>query len=482
MTVVSQLFRGKYVAVTIICLLFIVLNLLLLLHEVYYAAFVPLVIILLYLVIKLPEYVIFFITFITPLSYNLRIEELKSEIIIPTEPIIIILSIMIFFRFILDGVYDKRIYKNPLTLAIIFNLIWILLTSITSTMPLVSLKFFISRLWYVVVFYLLGIHLFKNIKSVKLFIWLFSSSLVIAVIAILYQHSLHFFSQEWSNKVTDPFFKDHTIYGAVLALIIPVMAGFVIKPKYFNLSPNERLLAIFFFAILMIGLVFSYTRAAWMSVVVALVYFFVLILKIKFRFQMVLIGILALGIIYFWPFVKLYLANTKSVSSDDFKDHLESVSNISTDLSNTERINRWESAIRMYKEKPVFGWGPGTYIFKYAPFQLARLRTPISTDFGTLGNAHSEYIGPLSESGLLGMISIIVIVLIVIYKGNYIYFNSKNKTTKAYAVIIMLSLMTYFAHGLVNNFLHTDKASVPFWAFIAIIAALDQYHLNSENK
>ena len=43
-----------------------------------------------------------------------------------------------------------------------------------------------------------------------------------------------------------------------------------------------------------------------------------------------------------------------------------------------------------------------------------------------------------------------------------------------------LSLITYMAHGFLNNFLDTDKLSVPFWGFIAIIVALDVYHTNDK--
>jgi hypothetical protein len=34
-------------------------------------------------------------------------------------------------------------------------------------------------------------------------------------------------------------------------------------------------------------------------------------------------------------------------------------------------------------------------------------------------------------------------------------------------------LVTYFIHGVLNNFLDLDKASVPFWGFIAMIVVLD---------
>jgi hypothetical protein len=44
------------------------------------------------------------------------------------------------------------------------------------------------------------------------------------------------------------------------------------------------------------------------------------------------------------------------------------------------------------------------------------------------------------------------------------------------SLFTLLGLISYFAHGIMNNFLDTDKASVPFWGFVAIIVALDLYH------
>ena len=38
---------------------------------------------------------------------------------------------------------------------------------------------------------------------------------------------------------------------------------------------------------------------------------------------------------------------------------------------------------------------------------------------------------------------------------------------------LILGLVTYYLHGGLNNFLDTDKASVPFWAFTAMIVLLD---------
>jgi len=97
-----------------------------------------------------------------------------------------------------------------------------------------------------------------------------------------------------------------------------------------------------------------------------------------------------------------------------------------------------------------------------------------------MGNAHSEYIGPLSESGVLGMLTFIGIVIAVIYTGLRVYRNTRNKEVKILSLGFLLGLITYYIHGLLNNFLDTDKASVPFWAFTAILVAFDIYY-RSEN-
>ena len=126
------------------------------------------------------------------------------------------------------------------------------------------------------------------------------------------------------------------------------------------------------------------------------------------------------------------------------------------------------------------GWGPGTYQFEYAPFQRSKEKTIISTNLGDHGNAHSEYIGPLSESGLPGLISIIFILVTVIYTGLKVYKKASNSQTRLIALSATLGLITYFVHGTMNNFLNTDKASVPFWGLVSVIVALDMYYSGTE--
>ncbi|MGE5424563.1 MAG: O-antigen ligase family protein, partial [Syntrophothermus sp.] len=169
------------------------------------------------------------------------------------------------------------------------------------------------------------------------------------------------------------------------------------------------------------------------------------------------------------------LEKNKQGSSANFMEHIQSISNISTDDSNLERINRWASALRMFNDRPVVGFGPGTYQFQYAPYQRAEEKTLISTNFGDKGNAHSEYIGPMAEQGLPGVIFVVLVLVFTILTGIRVYKNAKDRQVRILALVILLSLITYFLHGTLNNFLDTDKASVPFWGFIAILVSLDLY-------
>ena len=178
--------------------------------------------------------------------------------------------------------------------------------------------------------------------------------------------------------------------------------------------------------------------------------------------------------------IQYVLEKNKQDSSANFVEHIQSIYNISSDASNLERINRWQSAFRMFGERPLVGWGPGTYQFIYAPFQRSKERTIISTNAGDMGNAHSEYIGPMAEQGVFGLVSILWIGIVVIITGIRVYKKARNHEVKLYSLVSVLALVTYFIHGFLNNFLDTDKASVPFWGFIAMIVALDIYYKDEE--
>jgi O-antigen ligase len=471
--------RVKILSVYGISLLYVAVNMYMILHDKSWGLFLPVALFFIGLYLFSLDKVILIITFLTPLAVNLKDEEFGLGISLPTEPLLFGVLLLFVIKMFMSNHYDQKIVRHPVSIAIFLNLIWIFITCFTSELPVVSIKFLVARLWFIVPMYFIGIMLFKNVKNTRKFVWLYLIPLVIVIFYTLFNHAQWGFNKPTSNMVMKPFYNDHTAYGAVIALFLPVIFTFAWSKLY---KRRYRIASLIILSILTIGIIFSYSRAAWLSVALMLVTLVIIYFRIKFKWIFLAFGIMVgLFFLFRYQFIDR-LEKNKQDSSTDFVEHIQSISNISSDASNLERINRWQSAIKMFEERPIFGWGPGTYQFVYAPFQRSKDRTIISTNYGDMGNAHSEYIGPLSESGVLGMLTFIGIVIAVIYTGLRVYRRARDKEVKVLSLGILLGLITYYIHGLLNNFLDTDKASVPFWAFTAILVAFDIYYVNSGKK
>lgn len=472
--------RSKLIWVYLFSVLFIAVNSYFIVNHILWGALAPaILIILLYYFVSLDK-IILLITFLTPFAINIRNMDLGVGVSLPTEPLMFGVLIFFLIKILYEGKYDGNIIRHPITLAIFFNLIWLLFTSMTSELPVVSFKYLVSRFWFVVPFYFFAVLLFKKYSNIKLFLWLYIIPFAIVIFYTLYNHSLRGFDEESGHWVMTPFYNDHTAYGALIAMFIPVLGAMSFSRQ---ISSRTRIVTVSVLVLFLIALVLSYSRAAWISLAAALGVLAIVLLKIKFRWVFIT-TVVFLGLFFtFQQQIFDALEQNKQDSSANFVEHVQSITNISSDASNLERINRWQSAIRMFSERPFWGWGPGTYQFLYAPFQRSKEKTIISTNAGDLGNAHSEYIGPMAESGILGMLSLVLIFSLSVYYGLRVYKRAQSYEIRVLALGVVIGLVSYYIHGFLNNFLDSDKASVPVWGFIAILVALDLYYLQyDENK
>ncbi|WP_147372105.1 O-antigen ligase family protein [Mariniphaga sediminis] len=417
---------------------------------------------------------IWFVVFFTPLSLPLStvMPGFDFDMYLPTEPLLFGILILFLLKVIHERSFDRKILLHPVSLAIYLNLFWILITSLTSSMPVVSFKFLLSRLWFVVALYLLTAKIFTtDSQKAEKYIWLYLISFLIVIFYAITRHwGYGLLNKKAAHFVVTPFYNDHTSYGAALAMFLPFSVLFALSRCY---SKKIRTLGWGLTGILTVAFVLSYSRAAWLSVMAALVVWG--IIKLKIRFQPIFITvILFFSLVFsFQNQIVMYLERNSDESSSNLTEHFSSMTNISSDASNLERLNRWNCAIRMFEERPVFGFGPGTYMFQYASFQLKKDRTIISTNAGDAGNAHSEYLGPLSESGVLGLLTFLLIIITVSYTAVNTWSRLTDARLKGIVLAAFLGLVTYYVHGFLNNFLDTDKLSVPFWGFTAMIVAID---------
>lgn len=399
---------------------------------------------------------------------------------VPAEPIMAALLIIFLLKLFYDTNFDRAIFTHPVSYALYFYFVWMFITIFTSSDILVSVKWFVAKLWLIIPTYFFGIMVFKEIKNIPRFVWAYTLGFIPVIFFTLSVHAANGFSDHAAHWAMSPFYNDHTSYGAMLALMIPVILGFALERKSY--SKNIRIFTFITLGILLIAIFFSISRAAWASLVGA----FGVYMMMKFRIRLVwILTMAATVLVLFFTFqeqILMKLERNKQDSSKDFVEHVQSMSNITTDASNLERINRWKSAFRLFEAKPIFGWGPGTYQFVYAPYQKVEDKTVISTNVGNKGTAHSEYLLILSEEGTLGLLSLLLIFILVATTAIRTYYQVNDEKAKRLILLLFLGLVTYLAHAFLNNFLDTDKAAVPFWGFVAGIVAIDLYHKDRKEE
>jgi len=458
----------------VVSALYILINSFLISQEVYWFSVLPGVLLILMIYVFALDKIYFIIAFFTPLAIDLSeigFKGIDVGLSLPTEPLLFGLMFLFIIKLFYDKHFDKRIFTHPVSLSITFYLLWMFLTSVTSEYPLVSFKFFLARVWFVIPMYFFGIMVFKNIKNIPRFIWSYIIGLIFVIAWTISQHALNGFSDHAAHWVMSPFYNDHTSYGAVLAIFIPVVFGLITYYK----TPSQRFFTALTLVILLIAIYLSISRAAWASVVIAIGIYFLLRFRIRISWILTVVAIMLFFLFSFQEQILLKMERNKQDSSANFVEHVESMSNIATDASNLERINRWWSAIRMFQARPMRGWGPGTYQFVYAPFQSVEQKTVISTNVGNRGTAHSEYLLALSEQGVIGFLSFVVMLIFVIKTAVKNFYLLADKRIRLLSTLLFLGLSTYMAHALFNNFLDTDKMAVPFFGLIAGIVAIDIY-------
>lgn len=438
---------------------------------------------------KLQSYFLMAMAILMPFSYEFPLTE-DIKLLVPGEAMIIIAIFVLLWQVVLNPSLLKTLFggESRWAMPLVFSF---LISLAFSTMMMVSIKFTMICLAYLLIFFFWQRLLFKQYADLfpKLLL-LFSLSQLIVLAYAVYQFAGYDFNTIAIKGIFRPFYKDHTIWGAANAFLCIFWLLNMLRANGYLWKALS-----FLFGIVFLGAVLlSYSRAAFLSLVFSAFIWlsFQFHVTIKHLLLIALAGFI-LALVYRQPILETLSLN-RNLSHDasaSYLERLESSGNISTDISNLERLNRWYSGLQMVQQRPITGFGPGTYQFQYIPFQSPQLMNRLTVKSywhipeNSGGTAHSEYVLALSEMGILGFVALIV------FLGRWIWIafnNSKGHINRYNLLIAFTVLSTYLFHGAFNNFLNTDKFAFLFWGFVAWMAAnyenTDQpeYEVRIENK
>lgn len=358
----------------------------------------------------------------------------------------------------------------PITRVLGLYLLWMAFTAVASSQPAVSLKFLLSAAWYAGGFYIASIVFFQAEKERFRWLYLLAPAAVAVAIYTIVLHGLQGFSYSASIAVMQPFYKEHTAYAA--SIVIPAAAYFILALRKKNSTKAERIFWLISGLILAIGVATSYTRGAWLGFLAAAWGYLLLIGWRQYRGVFWATGGVLAGAALVFSQVPLNFGDPND-RSKTLGDHLFSVFNTQTDLSNIERFNRWTAAFNMLLERPFLGFGPGTYAMEYAPFQQSAYKTFISTNQGVSGTAHNEFLLAGSEMGWIGVLLVVALYVVSLWRGWRGFHSAESAEDKTLYAVAFCGLITYYVHAFVNNFLDQDKIAIPVYLCLALLTALD---------
>ncbi|MDP7436047.1 MAG: hypothetical protein QF427_07450, partial [Flavobacteriales bacterium] len=250
---------------------------------------------------------------LVPLSVNLSEFGLTSiGWYMPTEPMLFALLVLFVAKWFSGQTPKRDFLSHPVTYVVAAGFLWMGLTVLPSSDVVVSLKAWVSRAWFIVSFYVLLAEWFRHDpRARRRFLALLLIPLSVVIGYTLVRHAGYDFSKGAGHWVMKPFFKDHTSYGAVLALLLPPVIAMAFHTRQSTLSKVLWSLGAGWLAL---GTVLSFTRAAWVSLAAAAAIWALMLLGIRLK-TLVAAGVTVLvGLFLSWDALVIQLERNKQDS------------------------------------------------------------------------------------------------------------------------------------------------------------------------
>lgn len=218
----------------------------------------------------------------------------------------------------------------------------------------------------------------------------FIHSLIVIIMAVL--------SGKRVFGLLDVFYVDFAGLAAMYSIIL-----------FFYSKKGGRILWIFLFGIIVLGLILTQTRNAWLSTSVAIFTFLVFMLFKSSRFKInkntVLFTFIALTFIVITTYFSVAALNPKIGERFELQESNTDASEVSSIFSHNSLASRgliWYTCYNAFNTHPFLGIG--VYAFRYTSSSYSTLPDELYTLFVEGRTPHQTFVEVLTETGLFGMV------------------------------------------------------------------------------
>jgi O-antigen ligase len=385
----------------------------------------------------------------------------------PAEPFMWLSCLMFpLFLFLRHKELNFSFVFHPVFILLVIHFFWIIFTSAISEEPLISIKYTLAKSWYIVCFIVIPLLLFKNINDFKTWGLVVVIPLILTVIIILARHSQYGFTFSTINNAVIPIYRNHVDYACCLGILLSIVW---FLRKWFE-NKWIRLFLLISIGLMLTGIYFSYTRAAWLCVPLSIGSYFL----IRFRLMRVAVplalaaGIMIVGWLAYDNHYIGYSPNyEKTITHKNFDDLVSATYNME-DISTVERFYRWVAGYYMVLEKPWAGFGPASFYSVYHSYVDRHFTTYVS-DNPEHSGMHNYYLMVAVEQGLIGLVIFLALLISVLLYGEQIYHRMSQGPEKQ----LLMAMLISFCCGLfiltLNDTIETDKLGTFFLLSISVV-------------
>lgn len=409
-----------------------------------------------------------------PLSIEWQVTSTLS-LDFPTEPILIFLTFLGVCKWILKpSTFPTELLKSNLFFLMLLHAIWLMLNIFFSSHKLLSFKFLLAKLWYIIPsIILLQCFEFNRIHIIKV-VRLIILVMLFVVFQSLARHAFEGFSFEGIKYSLTPFFRNHVNYSATLVLLFPwllYLKPFASSNKKQSKFSIQNLVVIIYG----LGLFFAFSRGAWLALVLGLFVGFAIVYnKLKLIvFSSLIILLITIGVILSKnKFLELAPNFNTTIYHNNLYEHLNATVTLS-DVSNAERLYRWVAAFNMINKHPFVGFGTNTFYYHYKQYTINAFRTWVSEndDHSTV---HNYFLLALIEQGIVGFCLLLGLIFTAIFKIQHLYNKATHRNDKLLLKAIGVSFVMICVLNFLSDLIETDKVGFLFWLLLGILIRIER--------
>lgn len=396
---------------------------------------------------------------------------------LPTELFMILLTGIGFILLLINSSRISASYfLHPISILILLHMSWIGFTTLLSTYPTSSLKYLLAKTWYIVPFYCLPFYFLRQRKDIVVTIKFLLFSIAIACLYVWFNHAQTGFSFKEINPSGYPIFRNHVSYACLILVCTPF---YVLYVNHYQGRWKSLLYVLGIFLVLSIFQ--SFTRAAMISLVIGFLSVYII------KWKLIKASLVISTIISIFAISSLLKDNefilhapdyNKTITHQKFEDLIDATAK-GEDISTMERAYRWVAGYYMIQDKPIAGFGPGTFYSNYKSYAISLFKTYVS-DNPERSTVHNYYFLVLIEQGIIGFLLFIVLILYALIRGQFLYHQLEG-FDKQLLLAAMICLIMICSINLINDMIESLKVGSFFFLSLSLIVAADlKYHKNKK--